>query len=58
MTSAAMASLRPKSARRFWSGVFTSPSSDSSAAILPSSVCMPVPTTIPRPRPYAIVVPL
>ena len=50
-TSAAIASLRPKSARRFWSGVFTSVSSASSAAILPSSVCMPVPTTIPRPRP-------
>ncbi len=41
----------PKWVRRFCSGVLPSLSPESSVAIRPSSVCIPVPTTTPRPRP-------
>ncbi len=51
MASTARDSLRPKRASLFCSGVLTSSSSWSIEAIVPSSVCMPVATTTPAPRP-------
>ncbi len=48
----------PNRARRRCKGVFTSPASCSSVAILPNSVCMPVATATPAPRPYVTIVPL
>ena len=50
IASTTSARLWPKRARRFCSGVLPD-SPDSNAAILPSSVCMPVATTSPRARP-------
>ena len=49
-TITAAAITRPKRASRFCNGVFTS-SPPSSAAMRPISVCMPVTTTSPVPRP-------
>ena len=54
----AIASLRPSTARRCWSGDGDSGSSRSMAAMRPSSVRMPVATTTPAPRPVTTVVPL
>ena len=50
MASTATARWRPKRASRFCSGVLPD-SPDSSAAMRPSSVFMPVATTRPRARP-------
>ena len=58
MTRTARAILRPKMDSRLWRGVFTSSSSCSMVAILPSSVLIPVATTIPEPLPAETVVPL
>ena len=56
--SAARARYRPNCANRFCSGVFTSTRSSNNSAMRPNSVCIPVATTIPRPRPYVTSVPL
>ena len=54
----AMASLRPSMDKRCCSGDGDPGSSRSMAAMRPSSVRMPVATTIPVPRPVTTVVPL
>ena len=51
IASTAYAMFLPKATRRFCSGVFPSSSPWSIAAIRPSSVCIPVATTTPVPRP-------
>src|SRR5512139_2691351 len=57
IASTTSARLWPKRASRFCSGVLPD-SPDSSVAIFPSSVRMPVATTRPRARPYVTTVPL
>ncbi len=57
-TTPARASCLPTLSSRCWSGVASLSTSWSRPAMRPSSVCMPVATTMPTPRPAATWVPL